>query len=237
MREKKQEIREKVWRKLLEENVALPPFPVEGRIPNFRGAREAALKLRASSIYQKAQVVFSNPDSPQRHVRELVLRDGKILVMASPRLRNGFIVLDPQKIPSDKVGLASTIKGAFIFGEKVLERVPVIDLKVAGSVAVDIYGGRVGKGGGFSDLEYAILKALGAISEETPIVTTVHELQIVDSIPMDTHDVPMDYLFTPQRVVKTQRKYPRPEGIYWDKLSSRDIESIPVLKLLLQRRG
>ena len=102
MREKKQEIREKVWRKLLEENVALPPFPVEGRIPNFRGAREAALKLRASSIYQKAQVVFSNPDSPQRHVRELALRDGKILVMASPRLRNGFIVLDPERYPATR---------------------------------------------------------------------------------------------------------------------------------------
>uniref|UniRef100_A0A7J3X859 Uncharacterized protein n=1 Tax=Thermofilum pendens TaxID=2269 RepID=A0A7J3X859_THEPE len=73
------------------------------------------------------------------------------------------------------MGLASTIRGAFIFGEKILENVPAIDLKVAGSVAVDIYGGRVGEGGGFSDLEYArsVVCARAVCGANSPLRTAL----------------------------------------------------------------
>src|SRR5437879_2763506 len=68
-----------------------------------------------------------------------------------------------------------------------------IDLIVAGSVAVDSGGARLGKGGGYSDLEFALARAVGVVDETTPIVTTVHELQVVDdTIPMTAHDVPLD---------------------------------------------
>ena len=39
------------------------------------------------------------PDSPQAHVRRGVLLSGKLLIMPSPRLRKGFMLLDPKKIP------------------------------------------------------------------------------------------------------------------------------------------
>ncbi len=231
----KEEIRKSVWSRLLAERVALPPFPIEGRIPNFLGAEAAARRLAESDVFQNARVVFCNPDSPQRHVREAVLRSGKLLVMASPRLRKGFILVDPRNIPRAAIPRASTISGAFEFGRPVTLDVPPIDLKVAGSVAVDVYGGRVGKGGGFSDLEFGILKTLGAIDESTPIVTTVHDLQIVENVPMLKHDVPVDYIVTPTHSIRTQRKYPRPDGIYWDLLEEDKIKSIPLLREILQR--
>jgi 5-formyltetrahydrofolate cyclo-ligase len=237
LREEKERIRESVWGRMLRENAALPPFPVYGRIPNFKGAREAAQALRGWEAYRRSEVIFCNPDSPQRHVREFALRDGKVVVMASPRLRSGFLLLDPRKIPPPRFSAACTIAGAFKYGVKILENVPMIDLKVAGSVAVDSLGGRVGKGRGFSDLEYAILKTLGVIGEDTPIVTTVHELQIVESIPMDSHDVPVDCIFTPKRIIMTKRAYPRPPGIIWEKVRKEDMDQVPLLRLLYGTRA
>lgn len=236
VREEKQEIRERIWRLLLEKGVALPPFPIEGRIPNFRGADAAAARLLRSRIFEKAEVIFCNPDSPQRPFREAALHYGKLVVMASPRLRSGFLVLDPSKIPRSAYREASTIAGAFKWGDQVLENVPFIDLKVAGSVAVSPDGGRVGKGGGFSDLEYAILKALGAVDDRVPVVTTVHYLQVVERIPMLRHDVPMDYIFTPRSSIEVTAPRRKPEGIYWELLTPDKLERIPILRRLRERR-
>ncbi|MEM4713656.1 MAG: 5-formyltetrahydrofolate cyclo-ligase, partial [Candidatus Bathyarchaeia archaeon] len=77
--------------------VAAFPVPCWGRIPNFIGADVAADKLRQLEEWKRARVVFVNPDSPQRKVRENALMDGKILIMASPRLERGFILIDPAK--------------------------------------------------------------------------------------------------------------------------------------------
>ncbi|MEM4790558.1 MAG: 5-formyltetrahydrofolate cyclo-ligase [Thermofilum sp.] len=231
----KEELRRRVYSLLLECRVARPPFPIEGRIPNFVGAEVAARRLTQEKVFEEAEVVFSNPDSPQRPVREAVLRHGKLLVMASPRLRRGFIIVDPRRISPSKYSFAATIRGAFSLGETRLDAPPV-DLKVAGSVAVDARGGRVGKGGGYSDLEYAILRELGLVGEDTPIVTTVHDLQVVERVPMGEHDVPVDWIFTPTRAIRCTRDKPRPPGIIPAILRKEEVEAIPLLKILLERR-
>ncbi len=234
--DEKEEIRRRVWRLLREKGVARFPFPIEGRIPNFVGAEAAARRLASTRVFSEAEVVFCNPDSPQRPVRELVLVSGKTLVMATPRLRSGFILVKPGWVPQRRVREASTIRGAFKWG-RLTEEPPQIDLKVAGSVAVDERGGRVGKGGGYSDLEYAILREMGLIGEDTPIATTVHDLQVLPRVPMGRHDVPMDHVFTPTRWIETRTPYPRPQGIYWDELPREKLESIPILKKLARERG
>ena len=56
---------------------------------------------------------------------------------------------------------AATIGGAARLGEAVgPEALGRIDLVVAGSVAVNRRGARVGKGGGYSDLEFALARAV-----------------------------------------------------------------------------
>ena len=47
-----------------------------------------------------------------------------------------------------------------------------------GSVAVSRKGQHIGKGGGYTDLELGILAQVGAITEKTLIVTTVHDHQV-----------------------------------------------------------
>lgn len=231
--EEKKRIRELVWNLLVREGVALPPFPIWGRIPNFKGAEDAARLLANLSQFKSAHTIKVNPDSPQRPVRELCLRMGKVLIMPTPRIREGFLILDPSKIGVTDYRLASTIKGAFMFGEKIEpESLGKIDLVVAGSVAVDSSGARVGKGEGYSEIEYAILRMMRKISEETPVMTTVHSLQMLDEIPVEEFDVPVDIIVTERNVILTKTRLPRPSGIIWSRLSEKKIEEIPLLKRL-----
>jgi 5-formyltetrahydrofolate cyclo-ligase len=112
----KQALRERVWRKLEARGVATFPKPIRGRIPNFVGSSAAASLLRSLPPYVQARTIFVNPDAAQLAVRELALRDGKRLIMATPKLREGFILLDPSRIKDSKA--AASIRGAFKHGKK-----------------------------------------------------------------------------------------------------------------------
>jgi len=201
----KEEIRLRVWRLMEEKGVATFPKPITHRIPNFIGAEKAAQNLKNLPEYKEARVVFCNPDSPQRPVRELALRDGKKVVMATPRLKQGFLLLDPANIPDNRVFEASTIQGAFKHGRQIEPNRVKVDLFIAGSVAVAPDGGRLGKGTGYSDQEYNILKNAGSLSAKTPRVTTVHDIQIVEKISREEWDIPVDIIITPTRIVQTTK--------------------------------
>ncbi|MEM1644381.1 MAG: 5-formyltetrahydrofolate cyclo-ligase [Ignisphaera sp.] len=227
-------IRKRVWDLLEKENVALFPKPIYHRIPNFIGADIAASKLASLSIFKEAKIVKINPDSPQRFVRYLAFTQNKIVIMPTPRIRSGFLVLDPSKIPRDKLWEASTISGAYRYG--ILTKpwdLPKIDLVVVGSVAVNTKGAKLGKGEGYADLEYGILRMLCKISEETFVVTTVHDLQIVnDYIPVESYDVNVDIIVTPKTIIYVDPRPPKPRGIFWDLLSEQKLRDIPILKEL-----
>jgi 5-formyltetrahydrofolate cyclo-ligase len=227
----KEQIRSEVWRLLTAEKAARFPG-AEGRIPNFVGAEACAKILAELPAWKKARVVKINPDSPQRAVRQRALAEGKILYMPAPRLAEAkpFIELDPARLKASPYA-ASSIKGAFQYGRPVsLEEMKKIDLIVCGSVAVAEDGARVGKGGGYSDLEYALLRERKKVGAATPIVTTVHPLQIVaEEIPMTEHDIPLDAIVTPEKLMTLKRRYRKPRGIYWKLLPEEKIAAIPVL--------
>ena len=223
-------VRERVWRVLEEKGVARFPLPVRGRIPNFEGAEKAASRLSSSSEYVRARVVKVNPDSPQRPVRLRALLDGKVLIVPTPRIRSGFLLLDPGKVPRKYLKEAATISGAFRFGRPVHPReLPTVDLIVIGSVAVTPSGWRVGKGEGYAELEYGILRTYGKVDGSTPIFTTVHELQLVDELPREPFDVPVDAIFTNERDIRCPPN-PKPAGIYWDLLDEEKLREIPLLQ-------
>ena len=229
----KDQVRKAVWQAMDREGVSRFPG-AEGRIPNFAGAKLAAEKLTSSRAWKRARTIKANPDSPQTHARRIALEEGKIVVMAVPRLRDPhpFRVLYPKKLSKQAVKEAVTIKGALKHGKVVaLDELPEIDFVLCGSVAVNLSGARVGKGGGYSDLEYGILIDAGKIDDHTTVVTTVHPIQILrEHLPVIDHDMPVDLIVTPRAAIEVERQYERPRGILWDHLQPPQIREIPTLE-------
>lgn len=229
---RKAALREEVWTAL--EDAGAGRFPgARGRIPNFVGAERAAERLRETDVWQRARTVKANPDSPQWPVRQRALEDGKVVYMAVPRLAGDdpFFLLDPAAL-DESPRRASSIKGASRLARTVpMTELEPVDLVVTGCVAVSRDGSRLGKGGGFSDLEYAVARETGLIGPATPVVTTVHPTQIVENgrIPMTPHDLPLDRIVTPDAVIEPAGAHPRPDGIDWELLTEEKIGSIPLL--------
>ena len=234
----KDTLREAIWSLLQKQKVSRFPG-AEGRIPNFIGAEACARRLAEAAWWQKSKVLKINPDSPQRAIRQRALAEGKILYMPVPRLRAAepFIELDPINLGCSPHA-ASSIKGAAQHGRPVsLDEMKKIDLIICGSVAVNCNGARVGKGGGYSDLEFALLTEEKKIGPHTPIVTSVHSLQIVDDeIPMTEHDIPLTAIVTPAESIDIKPRFTRPKGIYWEMLPDEKVDAIPVLKAKQRKR-
>lgn len=229
-------LRDEVWSAMEQPGIRRFPAP-RNRIPNFVGAEAAAARLRALPIWQRARTIKCNPDSAQLPVRRAALEDGKLLYMAVPRLaeRDPFFVLDPDDLATP-IAKAATIAGASKSARRVdVDAMEPVDLVVAGCVAVDATGARLGKGGGFSDLELAVAGAAGLIGSSTRVVTTVHDVQVLDAgrIPMTAHDVRLDVVVTPTAVVEVRRNGRRRlPTIDWRDLTDEKVASIPLLQRL-----
>jgi 5-formyltetrahydrofolate cyclo-ligase len=228
----KDEIRQKVRTRLMLAGAALFPG-VEGRIPNFIGSERAAKLLCDLPMWKRARAIKINSDAPQLPLRRAALRQGKIVYLGIPRLRNErcFVELDPERLGA-KIFRVGSLRGAMQFGRLLPpHEMRPIDVVVCGSVAVTRQGGRLGDGGGYSDLEYALLRSEGKIREYTPILTTVHPVQIVDErLPMRGHDIPVDFLITSEQVIAAPSLHPRPRGVIWEILQEEKILSIPLLR-------
>jgi 5-formyltetrahydrofolate cyclo-ligase len=232
-------LREQTWAALSVKGVARFPSP-DGRIPNFVGAEAAARRLAETSAWAAASTIKANPDAPQWPVRQRALEDGKLVYMAVPRLAGPqpFFLLDPHRLATN-ARTASSIKGASKSAQAVdLDELEAVDLVVTGCVAVGRDGARLGKGGGFSDLELALAREAGLVDTDTVIVTTVHERQVVPGgvVPATDHDIHVDLIVTPGTVIDC----PRPNGhrlptLHWDELTEEKIASIPLLGRLFRR--
>lgn len=231
----KNALRQRIW-STLKTHGATRRDPV-GHIPNFIGAELAAVRLAETELWQQAQVIKCNPDSPHTAVRLRALADGKTLYMAVPRLsrQKCFVELTAVALEAKGIPLkaAASMRGAMLHGRLVaFSEMKAIDLVVVGCVAVAMNGGRTGKGAGFADLELAMLQECRLISEDTPIVTTVHDLQVVDAaeLPMQDHDWGLDLIVTPTRCLTPKNNHPRPTGIDWDTIQPDQIANIPILR-------
>jgi 5-formyltetrahydrofolate cyclo-ligase len=227
-------LRREVWSAMTAARVARFPGAA-GRVPNFAGAPAAAERLAGLPAWQAAGTLKANPDAAQLPVRQRALEDGKTVYMAVPRLAAAepFFALDPGHL-TEPPRRAASISGASRSARRVtLAGLTPVDLVVMGSVAAGEDGTRLGKGGGFADLEFALAAEAGLIGPGTVCVTTVHELQVrpPGAIPVTGHDVPVDLIVTPERVIdcRPRRGRSRPARIRWADLTEEKIAAIPLL--------
>lgn len=225
----KHELRDKVWRDLLTADV-VPPDSY-GKIPSFVGSEQGAELLRSLDSWRSASTIKANPDYAQFPVRTHALEDGKLVYMAVPKMATvkPFFELDPEEFtaPAEQ---AATKNGAEDSATRVgVEHMPPIDLVICGSVAVNTSGARLGKGGGYSDLEVALLIEAGLVTEATTIVAPVHATQVIhETIPAADHDFSVDYIVTPEEALTCSNRC-RPSGILEATLTIDKIRAIPAL--------
>ncbi|XP_074737883.1 methenyltetrahydrofolate synthase domain-containing protein isoform X2 [Strix uralensis] len=236
----KGDVREKVWDYLEASGLADFPRPVHRRIPNFKGASHAATRLLGLQEFKAANTVKINPDAPQKNARFLTLEARKTLLVPTPRLRTGLFnkIVPPSGATKEILRICATSQGIKEYSVPVgLDGKARVDLVVVGSVAVSEKGWRIGKGEGYADMEYAMMVSMGAVQEDTPVVTIVHDCQVVDIAEelLDDHDLTVDYILTPTRTIKTNCKRPKPQEIIWHKVSYEMLGKIPILKSLRYR--
>jgi 5-formyltetrahydrofolate cyclo-ligase len=227
----KQQLRERVWQRIDSDPAVRSAVPAAGRIPGFAGADAAAERLAEQREWRAARVLKANPDTPQLGVRRRAIEQGKLLYMAVPKLASElpFIRLERAllAVPAEQ---AASSQGAQQHGLPTrIEELQPVELIVCGSVAVNPSGVRIGKGAGYADLEFAILFELGLVSEQTLIVTSVHDVQVLEQpLPETEHDFRVDLIVTPTRVLRCPRTR-RPPGLLWEQLSAAQIAAIPAL--------
>ena len=125
-----------------------------------------------------------------------VLEDGKVLLL--PRVEhNGLRLYEVRDVVRDLA------PGTWGIREPVPNRCPDVDPASVGfalvpGVAFDRSGLRLGYGGGFYD---RLLK--DGLPNSTPLVSGAFEVQIVDEVPVDPHDAPVDTVVTEKGI------YPR----------------------------
>ncbi|MBC7194573.1 MAG: 5-formyltetrahydrofolate cyclo-ligase [Caldisericia bacterium] len=195
----KEEIRNFVWKRMEEEGITDFPKPVFGRIPNFKFSDKTCEKLRNLDEYRNAKVIFVAPDSPIRRAREIILEDGKILVVALPHIKDIVEIHERNNIKD-----AVKISGFEKYGKPLKSK---IDIMIEGSVAVDLKGNRIGKGKGYGDKEYEILKNGGFLNKNLKIITIVHELQVFEDFSdlMSEKDIKVDIIITNKRIIYVKK--------------------------------
>jgi 5-formyltetrahydrofolate cyclo-ligase len=148
-----------------------------------------------------------------------------------------FVLLDPGRleVPARR---AASIGGSARAGRRVaVAELRPVDLVVCGSVAVNRQGARVGKGGGFSDLELALLVEAGLVGDATVVATTVHPLQVLEEpLPETDHDFRLDLIVAGEEVIACRRTR-RPRGILWEHLDAAKVAAVPALAARAPGRG
>jgi 5-formyltetrahydrofolate cyclo-ligase len=227
----KQAIRERIWAAIDGDAALRRPPGAAGRIPNFAGAELAAERLAELSEWQRASVVKVNPDTPQLALRARAIEAGKLLIVPVPKLtvEVPFLALDKRQLGVSAFEAASK-EGAARYGKPTrLEQLVPVDCIVCGTVAVNAAGVRIGKGGGYADLEFALLVELGLVGPDTLIATTVHDVQLLaEDLPETEHDFRVDVIATPTRIIRCPPAA-RPRGIVWEHLDRARLDAIPLL--------
>ncbi|NWI73709.1 MTHSD protein, partial [Dryoscopus gambensis] len=209
-----------------------------------QGSLQACCSLRELDVFRRAREVKVDPDKPLEGARLAALQARKTLLVPTPRLRTGLFnrIVPPPGATKEVLRKCATSQGVKEFSVPVgLDGKAQVDLVVVGSVAVSEKGWRIGKGEGYADMEYAMMVSMGAVREDTPVVTIVHDCQVLDIAEelLDDHDLTVDYILTPTRTIQTNCKRPKPQGIMWHKASSILIQvssemlgKIPILRTL-----
>ena len=236
-------LRRKVWREL--RAVARPDsrfhWDFTAFIPDYRGSEACTEAIANLAICRQAQTLFITPDNNLASLRARCLREGKTIIVPTYAIRRGFWLLHPGQVPQGQEDFAATLDGLERFGTAIEPQHLAPDQApqalVTGASVLNLEGVRLSPNPSYFDLEWLILRTLGHVDSETPVIASVHDCQLVDW-PCQPHPLGCiaDIIVTPTRVLNTPRHFSKPASFQWDQLSWNVIEEIPILARLHSRQ-
>lgn len=150
-------------------------------------------------VYQEAECVMWYIDVRSevrtRHALPLAIDSGKRIVV--PFCLDGELELFRLESMDELAeGMYEILEPREELRDLVSKRVRSNDLDVVlvPGVAFDRHGGRVGHGKGYYD------KLLGNVRSDTRLIGLAFECQMVDAVPVQTHDIRMDMVVTEDHV-------------------------------------
>lgn len=161
-------------------------------------------RLSSTDIYQKASKVMLYISFRNEVLTREIIDD---------LLRRGKRVFIPITVPATKAIIVSELKdpdedlqtGNFGVLEPKYDAVReveanILDLVLVPGVGFDEEGYRIGYGAGYYD------RFLPRISPAVPTVGLAFEAQMVDRLPRDEYDFPVQYVLTEDRLIKTKNR-------------------------------
>jgi len=170
--------------------------------PAQRAEWDRAIQARmlADAIYRRAKVIhcylaLSDEVAMERVVRA-ALADGKRLVVPvmAPQdreLMHVEIANYDRELVAGKWGILEPKSGVGLTVDP-----SEVDLFIVPGAAFDLRGYRLGRGLGYYD------RCLSRVKGRAVICAVAYELQVLETVPDEPHDVPVDYIMTEQRVIE-----------------------------------
>lgn len=233
-------VRERVFQEL--RRVALPDsrfhYDFAEFIADFQGSEAAAQRLMAHPVWQRSQVVFITPDNCLEWLRWQALLQGKRVLITTYSIKRGFWLLDPARIPAERLLYAATLDGMERHAQpltlaQIRAQLPRLDCMITGTGAINEEGVRFGKGHGFFDAEWGMLYRIGVIDATTPAIALVHDCQVLrETLHPEVFDTVADLIFTPTRTIAVSDPHKPTCGIVWHLLDPVMYDTIPPLQEL-----
>jgi len=150
--------------------------------------------LQLPQLKKAKNILLYYPHKNEVDTRYIIkqLTDSKRFNLYLPKVsKNEILPVKVKDLSSLKKGYAGIMEpeGESVSPEK-------IDIVVVPAVAYDLKGHRLGYGKGYYD---RFLKSTQALK-----VGVAYDFQVVDQLPVEEHDIPVDLIITPTRIIKTK---------------------------------
>lgn len=237
-----------VYRQLLRNAVPDSRFDFDflSFTPDFRDSLSAIERVVGLPCYQSSKTLLVTSDNSLEQFRHRALKDGKTLLVATYRLRRGFVLLNPTQISEGKYALAACLDGmekpglgrSLSLAE--LRENSSIDLCVIGGLAFNRDGVTIWEGHALFEVQWALLQDIKCLVATTPVIAVAHTCQVVDEQqlgvdvikPNKAGEVQCDFVATPDQVYKVKCPVRLAGSIDFETIDPEALKSIPPLQEL-----
>jgi 5-formyltetrahydrofolate cyclo-ligase len=167
----------------------------------LRAEKTKAIELRlfefANFLEAKVAMLYIN-NTNEVPTRDILLRSyayGKIVVL--PAYSEASFEMSLLKVDSPEKDLIGGPRGIYQPDPERCKIVPIdrIDIAIVPAVALDEKGGRIGSGQGYYD------RLIPNLAITTRKVALAFEEQIIQQVPIESHDKHVDIIITDQRII------------------------------------